>query len=180
MENVVCVCAASLVGEVVSIETWVSCVWWFGESVRWSPLKWPRGELRARCRELNCASRRHSQFWGWHKVVPVRGMLNVSNLYSTLQGIHKLDRFPHVSILLLLLKSRQWDVCTGRRCPAKKAGFGSLPNFCCPGKEVRNDRIGHPDWVKLCVVLNYFQRDLIVNKKTVQIRLDTRPQVSGS
>ena len=29
-----------------------------------SPLKWPRGELRARCRELNCASHRHSQFWG--------------------------------------------------------------------------------------------------------------------
>ena len=43
---------------------------------------------------------------------------------------------PHVSMLLLLLKSRQWDVCTGRCCPAKETGFGSLPNFCCPGKEV--------------------------------------------
>ena len=31
----------------------------FGEFAL-SPLKWPRGELRARCRELNCASRRHS------------------------------------------------------------------------------------------------------------------------
>ena len=29
-----------------------------------SPLKWPRVEMRARCRELNCASHRHSQFWG--------------------------------------------------------------------------------------------------------------------
>ena len=29
-----------------------------------SPLKWPRGELRARCRELNCVSHRHRQFWG--------------------------------------------------------------------------------------------------------------------
>ena len=29
-----------------------------------SPLKWPRGELRARCPELICASDRHSQFWG--------------------------------------------------------------------------------------------------------------------
>ena len=27
--------------------------------------------------------------------------------------------------------------------------FGSLPNFCCPG-----NRIGHSDWVKLCVELN--------------------------
>ena len=31
--------------------TVVLCVWWRG--VRWSPLKWPRGELSARCREQN-------------------------------------------------------------------------------------------------------------------------------
>ena len=48
-----------------------------------SPFKWSRGELRARCQELNCASNRHNQFLGWHKVVPLRGRLNVSNLYST-------------------------------------------------------------------------------------------------
>ena len=122
-ENVFCVCAASLVGKVVSIETKLSyekveiaacvvgrardcvrrslakamlplkemnfgvtvgfvCLVIWGECAL-SPLKWPRGEMRARRRELNCASHRHSQFWGWHKVVPVRGMLNVSNLYST-------------------------------------------------------------------------------------------------
>ena len=109
MENVVCVCAASLVGEVVSIEMkWTyekveiaACVVGcardcvhrslakamlpleemnFGVTANFvclverhalSPLKWPRGELRARCRELNCASHRRSQFWEWHKVVPV-------------------------------------------------------------------------------------------------------------
>ena len=27
------------------------CLVNWGEGVRWSPLKWPRGELRARCRE---------------------------------------------------------------------------------------------------------------------------------
>ena len=47
----------------------VSCG--FGERRALSPLKWPRGEIRARCRERNKASHRHSQFWGWHKVVPV-------------------------------------------------------------------------------------------------------------
>ena len=57
-------------------------------------------------------------------------------------------------MLLLLFKSCQWDVCTGRRCPAKETVFGSLPNFCCPGKEILRNRIGHPDWVKLCVELN--------------------------
>ena len=36
----------------------------FGGECALSPLKWPRGEMRARCRELNCASHRHSQFWG--------------------------------------------------------------------------------------------------------------------
>ena len=41
---------------------WFLSVWWRG--VRWSPLKWPRGELRARCRERDYASDRHSQFWG--------------------------------------------------------------------------------------------------------------------
>ena len=47
-----------------------------------SPLKCPRGELRARCRELNCASDRHSQFWGDIKLCLCEAW-NVSNLYST-------------------------------------------------------------------------------------------------
>ena len=55
----------------------------FGERRALSPLKWPRGEMRARCRDRNWASHRHSQFWGWHKVVPGRGVLIVSNSYST-------------------------------------------------------------------------------------------------
>ena len=91
MENVVCVCAASLVGKIVSKETkwrygrvektarivgrardWVRCSlakamlqleeMYFGVTVSFvrlverralSPLKWPRGKLRARCRERN-------------------------------------------------------------------------------------------------------------------------------
>ena len=32
--------------------------------------------------------------------------------------------------------------------------FGSLPNFCCPERRSGWNRIGHPDWVKLCVELN--------------------------
>ena len=57
-------------------------------------------------------------------------------------------------MLLLLLKNGQWDVCTGRRCSAKESVFGSLPNFCCPGKRSGMNRISHPNWVKLCVDLN--------------------------
>ena len=103
------------------------------------------------------ASHRHSQFWGWHNVVPVvaywmhliRIQLGFLGLRLA-QEIHKLD----VSMQLLLLKNGQWDVCTGRRCSAKETVFGSLPNFCCPGKRYGFNRIGHPDWVKLCVQLN--------------------------
>ena len=39
------------------------CLVIWGESAL-SPLKWPRVEMKARCREINCASHRHSQFWG--------------------------------------------------------------------------------------------------------------------
>ena len=57
-------------------------------------------------------------------------------------------------MLLLLLKNRQWDVCTGRRCSVKETVFGSLPNFCCLERRSRLNRISHPDWMKLCVELN--------------------------
>ena len=49
----------------------------------------------------------------------------------------------------------QWDVYTGRRCPAKENVFGSLPNLLLPGKgSSEMNRIGNPDWVKLSVELN--------------------------
>ena len=38
-------------------------VWYLGEYA-FSPLKWPRGKMGARCRERDYASDRHSQFWG--------------------------------------------------------------------------------------------------------------------
>ena len=39
---------------------------------------------------------------------------------------------------------------------AKETVFGSLSNFCCPNKGGPGwNRISHPDWVKLCVELNW-------------------------
>ena len=80
-----------------------------------------------------------------------------------------------MSILLLVLKNRQWDVYTGRRCSAKESVFGSLPNFCCPERKFLLNRISHPDWVKLCAELNcapnqnssathMYEQDLTLNK----------------
>ena len=42
---------------------WFLSVWW-REGVRWSPLKWPRDELRANVSRAGLRSDRHSQFWG--------------------------------------------------------------------------------------------------------------------
>ena len=76
----------------------------------------PRGEVVTRCRSGIRHRSRHCQFWGWRKVVPVCGILNVSNPYSTgkpwskknNQGVHGLDCFPHGAMLLvLLLESRR-------------------------------------------------------------------------
>ena len=47
-----------------------------------SLLMWTRGEMGARVSRAGLRSDRHSQIWG-DKVVPVQGMLNASNLYST-------------------------------------------------------------------------------------------------
>ena len=57
-------------------------------------------------------------------------------------------------MLLQLLKNGLCDVCTGRRCSAKESVFGSLLNFFCLEKRSGMNRIGHPDWVKLCVELS--------------------------
>ena len=82
-----------------------------------------------------------------------------------MQGIHKLDRFPHVSMLLLLK-----NVCIGRRRSAKKTVW-QFTQFLLPGKEVRKDRIGHPDWAKLCVELNCVPNENMKFASTTQVLL---------
>ena len=77
------------------------CFWLFRGKAECLQKMLPRGEVVARCRSGIRNRNRHSQFWGWNKVVPVCGVLNLSNSYPTgipwskTQGIHKLDRFPH-------------------------------------------------------------------------------------
>ena len=60
--------------------SFVSGIW---RRVCVSPLMWARGEMVASVSRAELRSNRHSQFLGWHEVVPVEGMLNVSNLCST-------------------------------------------------------------------------------------------------
>ena len=47
------------------------------------------------------------------------------------------------------------DVCTEPSRSAKKGCVWQPPQFLLPGKELRLNRISHPDWMKLCVELDY-------------------------
>ena len=71
-----------------------------------------------------------------------------------MQGIYKLDRFPHVSMLLLLFKSRSETSALGGVVQLKRVCLAAYPISWYSEKRYGLNRIGHPDWVKLCVELN--------------------------
>ena len=94
-----------------------------------SPLRWPRGEMGARCRERDYASDQHSQFWGDIKLC----LCEACWLHLIYIQLGFLARNPwiiwvpscvHAATAAIL--EPQWDVCTGRRSQAKASVFGSL------------------------------------------------------
>ena len=73
-----------LLFEEIDVEVTVSLRFWlFVEKRECLQKMLPRGEVVARCWSGIRHHDRHSQFWGWNKVVPVCGILNLSNSYST-------------------------------------------------------------------------------------------------
>ena len=131
----------------------------FGEKRECLQKMLSRGEVVARCRSDIRHRSRHSQFWGWRKVVPVCGVMNLSNWYST--GIpwskrNKLDSFPYcvhaaaATVEEQPVRRLHWtELFSQREC------LTVSPNYCCPERWFGLNRISHPDWVKLCVELNY-------------------------
>ena len=70
--------------EEIEVEVTVSCgSGCFGEKRGCFQKMLPRGEVVAWCQSGIRHRNRHSQFWGWNKVVPVCGVLNLSKSYST-------------------------------------------------------------------------------------------------
>ena len=55
----------------------------FGESMRYLHYCGPEVKYELVCRERSYARIDIAKFLGWHEVVPVEGMLNASNSYST-------------------------------------------------------------------------------------------------
>ena len=142
------------------------CFWLFRGEAECLQKKLPRGEVVARCRSGIRHRNRHSQFWEWNKDVPVCGVLNLSNSYSTGIPWSKRNRrkgsmnwigslIVSMLLLLLLFKSRQMGRLYRTKSFCEKAVFGSFPNFYCPERRSGLNRIRHPDWAKLCVELNY-------------------------
>ena len=101
-----------LLFEEIDVAVTVSLCFWLFWGEAWVL---SRGEVVARCRSGIRHRNRHSKFWEWRKVVPVCGVLNSSNSFSTgnpwskknNQGVHELDCFPRGALLLLLLESRR-------------------------------------------------------------------------
>ena len=120
----------------------------------------PRVEVVTRCRSGITHRNRHSQFWGWRKVVPVCSVLNVFNPYSTgiprskMQEIHKLDSFPHC-VHAAAIEEQPVRRLHRTKLFCQKRVFDGFSQLLLPRKVVRLNRISHPDWVKLCVKLNY-------------------------
>ena len=105
---------------------------------------------------------RHSQYWRRLKVVPVCGVMNSSNSYST--GNPRSKRINARGPLIRWLSSWWWSCCywreqTVRRLSSlksseKEKAFGGFLKLCCPERWSGMNRISHPDWGKLCVDSN--------------------------
>ena len=82
-------------------------------------------------------------------------LIHIQLGYLGLWEIDARDSLIVSMLLLLLFKSSQWDVCTERSCSAKENVWRLFTSLCCPERCSGVNRLSHPDWVKLCVELNY-------------------------
>ena len=125
---------------------WFCVSGYFGEKHACLQKMLPRGEVVTRCRSGIRHRNRHSQFWGWHKVVPVCGILNVSNPYSTgspwsirnRQGVQWIRLCPswcHAAAI----GEQMVDVCTEWSCFAKR--------LCLAASPISAAQKGGPDWI---------------------------------
>ena len=94
------------------------------------------------------------------------GVLNLSNSYSTGIPWSKRNRrkgsinyigslIVSMLLLLLLFKSRQMGRLYRIKSFCEKGLCLAASSISAAWKETRMNRISHPDWVKLCVELNY-------------------------
>ena len=139
---------------------WVCGSGCFGEKRECLQKMLPRDEV-AGCRSRILHRSRHSQFWGWRKVVPVCGVLNSSNSYST--GNPWSKRIDARGPQIRWFSSWWWWCCCywrertvitsvlNEEVLRKRECLVAFPNLCCPERWFGLKRISNPDWVKICI-----------------------------
>ena len=74
-----------------------------------------------------------------------------------MQGVHKLDRFPHCvhAAAAAAIEEQPVRRLHWTKLFSQKECLTVFPNYCCPERLFGLNRISHSDWVKLSVELNY-------------------------
>ena len=124
---------------------WFLSVWWRG--VRWSPLKWPSGELRAIVSRAGLRSDRHRQFWDDIKFCLCEACW-MHLIYIQLGFIVVVYPCCCCWYSRAAVRRLHWAALSSQReCVWQLTRFG--------GRKWRSglNRISHPDWVKLSVEL---------------------------
>ena len=124
---------------------------------------WPRGEIRTRWQ----SGIRHridiANFGGDIKLfLCVAYWMYLTHIQLGSLGLRRIDKGSNELYSFSLMVPCcccYWSTDDRRlyrtKSFCKKAVFGSFPNFCSLESRSRLNRISHPDWVKLCVDLNY-------------------------
>ena len=138
------VAKSCLLFEEINVEvTVILWFWLFVEKRECLHKMLPWGEVVTRCRSGIRHRSRHSQFWGWRKVVPVWGVLNLSNPYSTEkprskknnQGVHELNSFPHcvhTAAAAAAIEEQPVRRLHWRKLFSQRECLTVFPNYCCP------------------------------------------------
>ena len=71
-----------------------------------------------------------------------------------MQGVHKLDGFPHCVDAAAIEEQTVRRLSFVKISEEEKVFGGLSPIWCCPEKWSGLNRISHPDWVKICVDTN--------------------------
>ena len=129
----------------------------------------PRGEVVTRCRSGIKHRSRHSQFWGWRKVVPVwvAYWMYPIHIQLGILGLRKITKESMNLAASLMVPCCCCCCCywraDGRRLYrtklfSQRECLTVFPNYCSPERWFGLNRISHTDWVKLCVELRAKQK----------------------
>ena len=109
------------------------------------------------------ALHRHSQFWGWHKVVPLVAywmyLIHIQLGFLGLRDIRRKEFINEIGSLVCPCCCCYWRVASetsalGGVVHPKRLCLAAYSISAARERRSGLNGRGHPDWVKLCVELN--------------------------